>query len=250
MAPAQPSRAYNLLLLTSTFLASKRHAIHAQISDWKPVLNRWAHSPIFQSRAFTALWQICQFLASSLLYGSHIIVSVGVFKYTHRRVKEFLSSYLPGSWGPPYFPIYRNIFIYLLVTLPLWGLAMTIFTASWFAATQLWSCLQRWRHRRNYYRLGTDMDLDLQPLNEEEDEPRSVSFPRDSKRASSRSGWAIFRAILWLLLYTSYLALALSGVYLLKTYELPGDHRYRGDVEKAIASPRREGYGSGGELFD
>jgi hypothetical protein len=92
------------------------------------------------------------------------------------------------------------------------------------------------------------MDLDLQPLNE--DEPRSVSFRRDSKRASGRSGWAIFRAILWLLLYTSYLALALSGIYLLKTYELPGDHRYRGDVEKAIASPRREGYGSGGGLFD
>jgi hypothetical protein len=95
--------------------------------------------------------------------------------------------------------------------------------------------------------------MDLQPLNErEDDEPRHSEFSRrkaDLQRIN-KSGWAIARGILWLLLYATYLSLAISGVYLLKTYELPGDHRYKKDVESAIASPRREGYGTGGELTD
>ncbi|KAJ7243970.1 cryptococcal mannosyltransferase 1-domain-containing protein [Mycena rebaudengoi] len=36
---------------------------------------------------------------------------------------------------------------------------------------------------------------------------------------------------------------------MLKTYEHPGDHRYKQDVEKAISLPRREGYHNGDKIF-
>jgi hypothetical protein len=47
--------------------------------------------------------------------------------------------------------------------------------------------------------------------------------------------------------YTGYFSAALFGVYMLKTYEHPGDHRYKQDVEKANSLPRREGYHNGGQ---
>jgi len=37
-------------------------------------------------------------------------------------------------------------------------------------------------------------------------------------------------------------------IYMLATYELPGDHRYKADVEKAVKVPKPEGYDDG-EIF-
>ncbi|KAJ6569490.1 hypothetical protein B0H19DRAFT_696370 [Mycena capillaripes] len=175
MPPAEKSRVHRLLLLSSRFLTSQGRAIHAKLMEWKLVVVGWGNSPVFYGRAFTALWSIVHFLWSCVLYGSRIIISIGVLKYNYGQVKGYLSTYLPGSWGVPYFPLYRSIFIYVLVTLPLWGLTMTAFTATWFAFTQMWACGQQWRHNRNYYRRGTE--LDLRSFNED-GEPQNSEFHR------------------------------------------------------------------------
>ncbi|KAJ7323284.1 hypothetical protein DFH08DRAFT_817852 [Mycena albidolilacea] len=53
----------------------------------------------------------------------------------------------------------------------------------------------------------------------------------------------------YLLVWGCYLSLALFGVYMLKTYELPGDHRFKPAVELALQEPRPEGYGKDEKAF-
>lgn len=58
---------------------------------------------------------------------------------------------------------------------------------------------------------------------------------------------AFRRHLRWRLCLASYLAIVGLGVFLLATYELPGDIRYRPDLRAASRDPKPEGYGSGGK---
>ncbi|KAJ6565794.1 cryptococcal mannosyltransferase 1-domain-containing protein [Mycena vulgaris] len=49
--------------------------------------------------------------------------------------------------------------------------------------------------------------------------------------------------------FVTFMAMALGGLYMYVTYELPGDHRYMPAVEAALASPKPGGYHDGTKVF-
>lgn len=43
-----------------------------------------------------------------------------------------------------------------------------------------------------------------------------------------------------------YVGIMIAGLYVAETYEQRADNRFKKDIEVAVASPRTEGYGTGG----
>ncbi|KAJ7157234.1 glycosyltransferase family 69 protein [Mycena filopes] len=63
-----------------------------------------------------------------------------------------------------------------------------------------------------------------------------------------RPGFMTMNA-LWMGSFAVFVSLALSGLYMFETYEFPGDHRYKPDVELALREPRESGYHNGTKVF-
>ncbi|KAJ7807369.1 hypothetical protein B0H14DRAFT_3881982 [Mycena olivaceomarginata] len=78
------------------------------------------------------------------------------------------------------------------------------------------------------------------------DFPPSSRSHRRKPHSSSSCPLEHVRTAFCLLVWGCYLALALFGVYMLKTYQLPGDNRFKPAVELALREPRPKGYGKDG----
>ncbi|KAJ6524871.1 cryptococcal mannosyltransferase 1-domain-containing protein, partial [Mycena vulgaris] len=71
---------------------------------------------------------------------------------------------------------------------------------------------------------------------------------RKSRVARSHPSF-LGRHYLGIVFFFVFMAMALSGVYMYETYELPGDHLYRPDIDTALRTPRESGYHDGTKVF-
>lgn len=171
---------------------------------------------------------------------SHILLSVAIFVHTWNECRQFASQKLNGSFAPA-FPISRTRFVVTLVAIPLWGITMAFLTLLWLVLIRLWHIIRpRLNVRKRYEPIAVDLnDLErAQPVRRRR--RRNPRQTMDEKFAKTT------RSVGWFVLWGAYLSAALSGVYMLRTYELPIDHRFKGAVELANQVPKPEGYGTGG----
>ncbi|KAJ7729171.1 cryptococcal mannosyltransferase 1-domain-containing protein [Mycena metata] len=137
---------------------------------------------------------------------------------------------------PPAFPEPRMLFVTTMMSIPIWGLCMSIFYLLWVLDAPSWFQGGLRDGRRRYARLAAE----------------AIDFEADESPSPARIGFhKMSPASKWLLppLCLGYLSCAVFGVYLLWTYELPLDHRFKEAVELANRAPRREGYGTGEKIF-
>ncbi|KAJ7089971.1 cryptococcal mannosyltransferase 1-domain-containing protein [Mycena epipterygia] len=207
-----------------------------------------SHRPLF--RPLLLILQLLAFILTLIfrlcLRFSHPILSLAVLAYTLNAVWAFWLSKLSGSWGPA-FPAVRTGYVIALVSLPIWGLAMAVFTLLWFALARVWGVVgTRLRRGQRYEPIVVDLD-DLEPGERAErrwraeEQRKGVQDGRGCARAKRGAGWFV--------LWCGYVALALFGVHMARTYELPVDHRFKSAVELANRVPKREGYGTGEKIF-
>jgi hypothetical protein len=165
---------------------------------------------------------------------------VAIFAHTWNECRRFASQKLNGSFAPA-FPVPRTIFVVTLVAIPLWGVTMAFLTLFWLVITRLWQIIRpRLTLRKRYEPIVVDLnDLErAQPVRRRR--RRNPRQTMDEKFAKTTRG------VGWFVLWGGYLSAALSGVYMLRTYELPIDHRFKRAVELANRVPKPEGYGTGG----
>ncbi|KAJ7739257.1 cryptococcal mannosyltransferase 1-domain-containing protein [Mycena maculata] len=189
---------------------------------------------IFQVLAWTManVWRIfVRFLPFS--------ASAACLVYTLSACQAFWSSKLNGAWAPA-FPEARTNFVIALVALPIWGLSMAFFTLAWVVVTRFWDFLRnRLRRKRSYEPLAVDLN-DAQ------------GGRRNRQGQGNHMDHAFSGAVRnagWFVLWGGYLSIAFFGLYMLRTYELPIDHRFKRDVELANRVPKSEGYGTGEQIF-
>ncbi|KAJ7135286.1 hypothetical protein C8R43DRAFT_622324 [Mycena crocata] len=142
------------------------------------------------------------------------------------------------------FPHARTLYVSALVTVPTWGFAMCALHLLSTARTPLSSYLgsrargERWRYAplRDTY--------NLEAASEHDSKYRSSHYATVSAADDDQDR----PPPKWTRLWLGYLTLGLLGFYMLCTYALPGDHRFKGVVDLARRQPRRDGYGNGGAL--
>ncbi|KAJ7089972.1 cryptococcal mannosyltransferase 1-domain-containing protein [Mycena epipterygia] len=207
-----------------------------------------SHRPLF--RPLLLILRLLAFILTLIfrlcLRFSHSILSLAVLAYTLNAVWAFWLSKLSSSWGPA-FPAVRTGYVITLVSLPIWGLAMAVLTLLWFALARVWGVVgTRLRRGQRYEPIVVDLD-DLEPgeraerRGRGEEQRKGAQDGRGCARAKRGAGWFV--------LWCGYVALALFGVHMARTYELPVDHRFKSAVELANRVPKREGYGTGEKIF-
>ncbi|KAJ6544467.1 cryptococcal mannosyltransferase 1-domain-containing protein [Mycena capillaripes] len=172
--------------------------------------------PIFQRRT-----RFLRTINRTLIYRSHF--TIPLLSFTFILAICYLVGLVGLGAGFPYaFPLSRTLFIAILVAIPIWGCFMSVlyFLRS-FGVPPL-HCLWTWRHHHQH---GV----------EENDFMSGANGKKRQRRPSA----------LWL----AYLFVAVCGVYLISTYELPIDHRFKPMVELASRVPKREGYGTSEKVF-
>ena len=129
----------------------------------------------------------------------------------------------------------------VLLTVPVWGFCMGLFYLVWSFRVPLWETIPSWRHRQREY---TPLSLHLEDADSEDGDVEYASTSWSRAKASPRPEWTFGLSVVWL----AYLTAVVFGLYLLCTYELPIDHRFKSRVQLANRVPRRQGYGTGGAL--
>ncbi|KAK0240793.1 hypothetical protein EDD85DRAFT_1019744 [Armillaria nabsnona] len=124
------------------------------------------------------------------------------------------------SWASAW-PANRTRFVVLMVSIPTWGLVMLIWTVGFTVPKSVWAS------RGKFYEA---IELDREP--------------RTNRKF--RRGYVQYR---WHLSVLLYLSLFICGLFMLSTRELPGDVRFKAEIQAAIKSPRPEGHGSGEKVF-
>ncbi|KAJ7259145.1 cryptococcal mannosyltransferase 1-domain-containing protein [Mycena haematopus] len=171
----------------------------------------------------------------------HPIVSLSVLYNVWWKCAAYWQSKLGGSWAPA-FPVLRTNYTITLAAVPIWGACMATLMLMWVIALWLWKLLQdRMPHSRKerYEPLAVDLD-DLQAAEDTREPRRRTRQPMVHDLAKTAA---------YFILWAAYLSAALFGVYMLKTYELPIDHRFKADVELANRVPKPGGYGTGEKIY-
>ncbi|KAJ7167075.1 cryptococcal mannosyltransferase 1-domain-containing protein [Mycena filopes] len=181
-----------------------------------------------------------------------LILSYAVFRHVWAACSAFWLTKLSGNWAPA-FPVHRTYFVIALVAIPLWGAWMAALTLLWVVALRLFgavgACVRERRRWGRYEPLPVDLD-DL-------DFDSCASSTRGGHRRSGRGRAEdvnekferTTRGVGWSVLWGAYVLAALSGLYMLKTYEQPIDHRFKAAVELANRVPKPEGYGTGEKIY-
>lgn len=167
----------------------------------------------------------------------HPIVSVGVLFKVWTECYRYWLSKLNGSWWTA-FPVSRTGFVITLVAVPVWGACMAVLMLLWPVGLWTWTRLVRRRLRRRQYEPVTVNLGDLESTRDAAPRRKGVDFGQ-TKRLGLNTRYFIF--------WAAYASVALFGVYMLLTYELPIDHRFKSAIELANRVPKPGGYGSGGK---
>ncbi|KAJ7274051.1 cryptococcal mannosyltransferase 1-domain-containing protein [Mycena rebaudengoi] len=211
------------------------------------------------------LWLVRALLRLCLRF-LHPILSLFVLYNVYVRVHECYASKLGGGW-PPAFPVYRIAYILTLAIIPIWGGVMAGVLAAWTGGAVLWAYVWRRTRGRRYAPLANvDVDMDMADLgasggihengdNEHGRASRRVFTTPTANGTNPKAGpaserWSVSVPRLgWFALWGAYVALALFGAYMLQTYELPIDHRFKKDVEQAVLNPKRGGHAANEKIY-
>jgi hypothetical protein len=182
-------------------------------------------SPIF--------W-ILSFTFSVFLRTAFITLPICLFWYIYNYCWDYYFLHFPPDSGlfVPAWPVPRTRLVMLMATIPAWGLSMAVVVVVWHLIKYLGGHVFG-RKRRGDYELAMPME-----------EVRS-NTPRKSTPAGHRSYMVFSWRNLSIVSFAIFVVMALSGVYLFETYELPADHRYKPDVETALRVPKESGYHNG-----
>ncbi|KAJ7032253.1 cryptococcal mannosyltransferase 1-domain-containing protein [Mycena alexandri] len=208
---------------------------------------RYARARIQIPRRILPIFQFISwlFLASArlLIRLLPLIISYRVFVYVWDACAAFWFSKLNGNWAPA-FPVYRTNFVLTLVTIPLWGAWMAVLTLLWIVALRLFKFVDacvRWRKRYE----PVPMDLDDLEAEARERRRSTRNRPENDHEKFEKTTHGVG----WLILWGAYFIAALFGLYMLRTYEQPIDHRFKQVVELANRVPKPEGYGTGEKIY-
>ncbi|KAJ7232090.1 cryptococcal mannosyltransferase 1-domain-containing protein [Mycena rebaudengoi] len=221
-----------------------------------------SHSNSRQFRLLLPLLHLLLWLVRALLRLClrfvHTLVSLFVLYHVYVRVREYYNSKLGGGWAPA-FPEYRIAYIQALATIPIWGAVMAGVLAAWTGGAVLWGYMWRRTRGRRYAPLA-NADVDMEDLGGggeiyENGDYEHGRAPRRANGTNPKAGlaserWSVrVRQLGWFALWAAYVALGLFGAYMLHTYELPIDHRFKKDVEQAVLSPKRGGHAAGEKIY-
>jgi hypothetical protein len=162
---------------------------------------------------------------------SFITLPMYLLWYIYRYCWDYYLLYFPPEAGlfAPAWPAPRTRLVISMVAIPAWGLSMAVGVAAWHLLKYLGGRVFG-RKRRGDYALAIPME--------------EVSSHTSRKRTSAGQRSYIER-YLAISCFAIFVAMALSGVYLFETYELPADHRYKPDIETALRIPKQSGYHNG-----
>ncbi|PBK95379.1 hypothetical protein ARMGADRAFT_964080 [Armillaria gallica] len=169
------------------------------------------------------LWAFWTFF-STLRQISPYAIPTFLFAFIYNQVYLYwLATVGMGSWAPAW-PANRTRLVFLMVSIPTWGLVMLIWTVGFTVLKSVWA---RRTSRGEFYEA---IELDPEP----------------HTNRNFRRGYVQYR---WHLSVLLYLSLFICGLFMLSTRELPGDVRFKADIQAAIKSPRPEGHGNGEKVF-
>ncbi|KAJ7082518.1 cryptococcal mannosyltransferase 1-domain-containing protein [Mycena crocata] len=183
-------------------------------------------SPIF--------W-LLSFVLSLVFRTAFITLPTYLLWYIYNYFRDYWTAQFDAGLFAPAWPVPRTRLVIYMATLPTWGLCMAFGVVFWALMKSLVSRLTRGK------RGGGDYELAMEEI------PSNGSAQR-TKGQRSRPGF-LWRNHLWIGCFIVFVSMALSGVYMFETYELPGDHRYKADVEASLQVPRESGYGDGTKVF-
>ncbi|KAK7038616.1 cryptococcal mannosyltransferase 1-domain-containing protein [Favolaschia claudopus] len=174
---------------------------------------------------------------------AHPIISISVFYQVWKACQQFWLSKFSGAWAPA-FPVSRTYFVITLAAIPIWGACMAALMMTWPILRWVWGFIRARLPRGGKYE---PVALDLEDL-ESSDDARSARR-RKGRQSSSSAPYNRIKIAAYCLLCAAYLSAALFGVDMLRTYELPIDHRFKERVELANRAPKPEGYGNGEKIY-
>jgi hypothetical protein len=170
----------------------------------------------------------------------HVVVPLAAFALIFSAWSLAIQLAL-GSAFPPAFPASRSLFVSTLLTVPVWGLCMSVFYLVLFLKAPFWKPIKPWRHRpRQYTPISIPLE-DIPSLSVEEGDGEYASTSWRHAKARGGAGTVGMSVV-----GIGYLTAVVFGLYLVCTYELPIDHRFKSPVQLANRIPRRQGYGTGG----
>ncbi|KAJ7622878.1 cryptococcal mannosyltransferase 1-domain-containing protein [Mycena rosella] len=187
------------------------------------------------SSAIALLFRRLSFTVLLILRTAFVTLPIFLFWYIYDYAYGYWMLQFPpesGLFGPAW-PPSRTRLVILMAVIPAWGASMAVGMVLWSLFKYLFA---RGMRRRPG---GEDYEAAIPRENTRESTLRV-------HRLCSRSlgcSYLVFGC------FSICVAMAISGVYMYKTYELPGDHRYRPDVVAALEAPRPTGYYNGTKVF-
>ncbi|KAF7330151.1 hypothetical protein MSAN_02465100 [Mycena sanguinolenta] len=182
--------------------------------------------------AYPVFW-VFEVALSLLVRTAWFTLPVYLFHYVYRYYWAYWTSYFPPDAGlfEPAWPKSRIRLVILMATIPTWGLCMALGVVLWAVLKVLVMHAMQSSRRKHGREDG-------------------VSTPSKRTRARrSRMATLLRTNYLSMVCFVVSVSMALSGVYMFETYEYPGDHRYKGEIETALREPRDSGYFNGTKVF-
>ncbi|KAJ6503089.1 cryptococcal mannosyltransferase 1-domain-containing protein [Mycena vulgaris] len=180
------------------------------------------------------LWQLT-FILSLLFKKAFITLPIILFCGIYSSVRLYWFIELSSGLFEPAWPAARTRLVLLMAAIPAWGLSMAVGVALRPLAKYLLT--KAMRRKRG----GGDYEIFI-PMGDPHSPSARTRWPRRRPKALECSSLAMGSFVI-------FLVMALSGLYIIATYELPGDHRYKPDVEAALKAPKPGGYHDGTKVF-
>ncbi|KAJ6544680.1 cryptococcal mannosyltransferase 1-domain-containing protein [Mycena vulgaris] len=187
------------------------------------------------------LW-LFSLVFSLALRTAFITLPIYLFWLIYNYCYHYWLFYFPDGLFAPAWPEPRTRLVILMAAVPAWGLCMAVGVVLWPLLKLLLAWVMDWATGQT--RRGGDYEAAI-PM---EDVHPNGATHRKSRASRSHPSF-VGRHYLGIAFFFVFMAMALSGVYMYETYELPGDHLYRPDIETALRTPRESGYHDGTKVF-
>ncbi|KAJ6601178.1 cryptococcal mannosyltransferase 1-domain-containing protein [Mycena vulgaris] len=189
------------------------------------------------SRVISPVFWILTFALSLIFRTAFITLPVYLFWYIYNYCYDYWLLYFPAGLFAPAWPVPRTRLVILMATIPAWGLCMAVGVVLWPVLKYLLGLVMGRKRGGGDYEIAIPME-DVRPNG-------SAQHAAKSHRRPTRAACNL--VAIWF--FIMFVCMALGGVYMFETYELPGDHRYRPDVEAALKVPKESGYHDGTKVF-
>lgn len=184
------------------------------------------------NRILSPIFWLLSFILSLIFRTAFITLPAWLLWYIYGYFTDYWLSQYSGLFEPAW-PIARTRLVILMAAIPTWGLFMSLGVVVWALGEYLVRRVMRRKRGGGDYEVAIPMD-DVRP--------NGASQRPQTYRA--RQGF-LRTHFLRIGCFFLFVSMALSGVYMFKTYELAEDHRYKADVETALRVPKESGYHDG-----